>query len=477
MADTDNITFMDAVAMIRAFNNDPVCDILKSKYRQQSIFEITKTARKERVHSALLAWLFKENFENIPLNGLLSILYTNHIRQINLNGLSDNTSSYASKIFKPQHDIIEHLKNQAIIQNSTYSISNVETECPIPSLSNKRDKKSNQYIDLLIECTSPKEESLIILIENKIYAGETQIEVSPEHEAEIKAIGGNPSIKKGGEKTCGQTLAYFNHFRNSNPKAKVLYVFLDPASSLEMDLATVLPKCECKGFIHITYQDLMDRILIPLRDNRNLNPRIKSIIADYISCLGATLIESEDDNDYKSTENLKAMAMDKETRELLQEFWTEHETLIMAALDSLTDDVNTEEKTRKQIKDAVTAIRSRNHDRYQFTYKSTIYPPDHNKGYKKGALLLEMINVLKPSPLSILVGQFSKIFDHNGKAGILSTSDYNELVINSPSYKDRFIPLPSKNHPEIYVSNQWGQNEMAQIINWANSQGIEVSTI
>ena len=282
MEEVGKITFMEAMALIEAFNNDHKCDILSSKYKQQSIFEITKTARKERVHSAFLAWLFKENFENIPLNGLLSILYSRHIRQIHSRRDTNNDSiSYSSKTFQSQHEIMEHLRNQAIIQNSTYSISNVETEYPIPSLSNKKDKKSNQYIDILIECTSPKEGSMSILIENKIYAPETQIEVYPEFESDIKAIGGNPSETKAGKIKCGQTLAYYNHFSKRSPMSKILYVFLDPSSSLEMDLATSLPKCECKGFIHITYQDLMDKILIPLRENRSLNPRIKSIISEY----------------------------------------------------------------------------------------------------------------------------------------------------------------------------------------------------
>ena len=462
--------------MIETFNNDQNCDILKSKYKQQSIFEITKTARKERVHSAFLAWLFKENFENIPLNGLLSILYTNHLRQIHPLKNTDNTTvSYASDIFQSQHEIMEHLRNQAIIQNTTYSISNVETEYPIPSLSNKKDKKSNQYIDILIECTSPQEGSLNILIENKIYAPETQIEIAPEFESDIRAIGGNPSAIKTGKIKCGQTLAYYNHFRKRSSMSKVLYVFLDPTSSLEMDLATTLPKCECKGFIHITYQDLMDKILIPLRDNRNLNARIKSIISDYIACLGATLIELEDDKDNKSNESLKAMAMDKETRELIQEFWAEHETLIMAALDSLTDDVNTEEETRKQIKKAVAAIRSRNHDKYRFTYKNILHD-NNQKGYKKGTLLLEMVKVLNPSPLNILVSQFENINDHNGKHGIISTGDFNNLVRTAKSYQDRFFPLPS-NNPDIYISNQWGQTEIGQVLEWATTQGITVSTM
>ncbi|MBD5250125.1 MAG: PD-(D/E)XK nuclease family protein [Barnesiella sp.] len=472
MPEIDNIRFDEAVAMIEAFNNDHGCNMLQSKYKQQSLFEITKTARKERVHSAFLAWLFKENFENIPLNGLLYILYTNHTKQLRAD-THQNQISYSSEIFKDQHNIIEHLRNQAIIQNTTYSISDVDTEYPISSISNKKGKKSNQFIDILLKCTSPKEEPLMILIENKIYANETQIEIDNEYLSDIISIGGNPSITKSGKKKCGQTLAYYNHFSKQHPNTNVLYVFLDPSSSLEMELATDLPKCECKGFIHITYQDLMDRILIPLRDNKNINHRIKSIISDYIACLGATLLEIEDN---KSKDSLKAMAIDKETRELLQDFWAEHETLIMAALDSLTDDINTEEDTRNKIKNAVAALRSYNHDKYQFTYKSRIYD-NNRKGYKKGELLYELIKVLNPTPLSSIVPQFTTILDHNKKSGVIDATDYNSLVIRAPSYTgNRFIPLPDTN-PQIYISKQWGIDEIPQVINWASTQGIEVTTI
>lgn len=472
MPEIDNIKFNEVVAMIEAFNNDHGCNMLQSKYKQQSLFEINKTVRKERVHSAFLAWLFKENFENIPLNGLLYILYTNHSKQLRT-GSHQSRVSYSSNIFKNQHKIIEHIRNQAIIQNTTYSISDVETEYPILSISNKKGKKSNQYIDILLKCTSPKEEPLMILIENKIYATETQIEIDNEYISNIKSIGGNPSTTKAGKIQCGQTLAYYNHFSKRHPNANVLYVFLDPTSSLEMELATDMPKCECKGFIHITYQDLMDRILIPLRDNKNINTRIKSIISDYIACLGATLLEIEDN---KSKESLKAMALDKETRELLQDFWAEHETLIMAALDSLTDDINTEESTRKQIKEAIAALRSYNRDKYQFTYKSHTYD-NNRKGYKKGELLYEIIKILDPKPISSIIVQFKKILDHNNKSGVISTTEYDTLVKESPSYKsNRFIPFPNTT-PQVYISKQWGINEIPQVIAWAATQGIDVTTI
>ena len=220
----------------------------------------------------------------------------------------------------------------------------------------------------------------------------------------------------------------------------------------------------------------MDRILIPLKENKNLDKRSKNIITEYIDCLGTTLTETEINGDSKqSNENLRAMALDKETKKLIQEFWTEHETLIMAVLDSLSEDVDTSETTRKEIKSIVSELRSRNKDKYTFVYKGEIYDDNH-KGLKKTNLLYEIIKVLSPTPLSALIPQFKGILDHNKKPGVMSAGDYNKLVKDSSSYEGRFNPLPEDN-PEIYVSNQWGKDQISQILEWANSHGIIINTI
>jgi len=427
MADVTDITFEQIVTMIESFSQDANCSRLKEKYRKSSLFEIAKVARSERVHSFFLAWLFRENFENIPLNGLLNIIYHNHITQIKKdNSNSADEISYSSHIFERQRGFIDSLRSQAIIQNSKYRISNVWSEYPIPSLSGKNNNKTSQYIDILIECSSTDNEKFYIVVENKVSAAETLIEVSKEKENDIIRLGGKSLIiSRKQYKLCGQTLAYFHYFNNEWFDKNLIYLFLDPSSSLDMESASCLPTCACKGFIHITYQDIMDKVLIPLKESPNIDDRSKNLINEYVDCLGTTLKRTETGSQKISKENLKAMALDKESKELIQEFWNEHEALIMAVLDALSDDNNTDKETRDKIKNAVSAIRagSRNTDRYSFIYNN------HTHGsFKKNALLYEIVKVLSPSKCSDLIDEFVKILDHNKKPGIISKNTYLKSI-------------------------------------------------
>lgn len=474
-----DLSFKDVMDMIEEFNLDSNCNKLKSKYNGQSLFEITKTARMETVHSAFLAWLFKENFENIPFNGLLSIIYKNHALQLEKLNKTNRTDdiSYASEIFEKQRSIVENLKNQAIVQNAKYTISRVDTEHSVPSLSGKQNNKSKQFLDIYIECTSSASEykPLCIVIENKVYANETEIEIQKGKEAEIKALGGETAIKANNDKNkCGQTLAYYHYFNNDEADKDIIYIYLDTSSPLEMQNAPILPKCACKAFIHISYQDIMDKILSPLKECENIDNRSKYKITEYIDCLGTTLKKNcDEENQNKNTkESLRAMALDKETKELIKNFWNEHETLIMAVLDSLSEDASTKEDTRNKIKTAVMALRSRNTDKYYFTFNGNTYN-NKGKGYKKNALLFEIVKALNPTSPSQLVSEFKNILDHNNKPGVISESDLDRL---SQSYKTRYKNYPESS-PLIYVSNQWGIDQMDAIINWAKSRDITINTM
>lgn len=468
--DSFRINYEYIASLIDSFNQDFSLNKLKSRYQNKSIFEITKTARTEKVHSAFLAWLFKENFNNIPLIGLLKILKLGHKRQLE-KSINKNAEklTYHSEIFKKHRDFLDNLPDNF----DGISIINVHTEYPIPSISGKRKHKSPQYIDLLLECKLSNGEVFYIVIENKVFADETKIQIAKKNEAEIIKIGGeNCIIEKNNKKLCGQTLAYFRHFRNERMDKYVIFAFLDPSSAIEIMDAESLPMSECKGYVHITYQDIMNEIIYPLSKLKDIDDHSRYMISEYLKCLGTTLYESDEVNCINQDKIQRAMAVDTETRELIKEFWEKHNTLIMATLDTLAQDPNIEEEDRDNIKSAISAIRSsRNHNKYVFSYEGVTFD-NEGKGFVKRNLLKEIISKISFAP-DYLINSFKDIKDYHGKCGVIGPSTFLDL---KNSYSNKFDPWPV-NNPEVYISLEWGIDNMKKMIDWAASEGIFITEL
>ena len=73
-------------------------------------------------------------------------------------------------------------------------------------------------------------------------------------------------------------------------------------------------------FVHITYQDLLDSVLQPLLDDDETPEEVKRVLKDYIDSL-CTLNDNE-----------KIIAIDMETKELLNKFFENYKDLILAVV-------------------------------------------------------------------------------------------------------------------------------------------------
>lgn len=134
--------------------------------------------------------------------------------------------------------------------------------------------------DILIKVYPSEEETpYYFVIENKVY--------SDEH--------------------TNQSTAYYNYYHRKFGE-RVFFVFLTlPQKLLRKNQKTTKP--DCKEFIPITYQDLMDSVLNKMSKEK--------LVEEYIQCLGLSYWQEE-----------KAMAYSNTLIEQLNDFWKENEEFI-----------------------------------------------------------------------------------------------------------------------------------------------------
>lgn len=93
----------------------------------------------------------------------------------------------------------------------------------------------------------------------------------------------------------------------------------------------------CHEFIQINYQDILDEILQPLLDDPIVSGIVKSRVREYVDCLsGYKKLSPMNDDKTVELKDSKAMAMTKETRKLLGDFWNNNKDLILASLQALS---------------------------------------------------------------------------------------------------------------------------------------------
>ncbi|AND63126.1 hypothetical protein AX766_01150 [Flavobacterium covae] len=282
------------------FKNDIDVQKLQNLYLTKSYLEILSVNRREISHSSFLAWLLDRNenhlLQNFPINKFLEIILIRGASQI---------ESYNSSFY-----------NSIITDNYTIKTLNI-----------KKEHKINSFgrIDILIELSliiNNNEHNLKIIIENKVSSTENN----------------------------DQTNSYFNYFEGIKQARDIhLYIYLTAIPSLKLNQLTE-PECNCKKFIQINYQDLVDRIIEPIL-NQNISENTRFILKDYLISLSQPSIMDTEENENKQKTKL-IMAFGKEEKELLTNFWKKNEKLIMTAMYAISIDDSQDEDIRETSKKA-----------------------------------------------------------------------------------------------------------------------------
>ena len=289
------------------FKNDVDVQRLQSLYFSKSFSEILSISRREISHSSFIAWLL-DNKEN----HLLSFFPIQKFLEIIILRCSTELEKKYPAFF-----------NSVLIDN--YSIK---------SLIVTKEKGLGKFgrLDIYLE--------LIILIEDE----EQKVKLIIENKVESK-------------ENNDQTNNYHQYFEENKTEKEInLYVYLTALPTLELN-QLIEPECNCKNFTQINYQDLVDYILEPIL-NQNISDKTKFIIKEYLQSLSQP---SLDDETIKQKQGL-IMALGKEEKELLSNFWKKNEKLIMSAMYAISTDDTQDEEVRETTNKALNALTSSNRD-------------------------------------------------------------------------------------------------------------------
>ena len=287
--------------LIISHNKDAQNRKMVAFYDRKSTMEKMGIARSETAHSAFLANLLKSD------NGLgleeSAIMWLLHI----LIEREDNATAYNSTSSKSP--IPTDVKAAVLSQTLKYDIEEITTEKVIDDVAHsyfavnykckKCDDRLDIYIKLKVNGLSVK--YLEIVIENKVLQDEN----------------GPKSKNSSGYDSLFQTQRYYTacSYNKSSDTAQ-LFVFLTPE---EVEEET---KAEDKHFIQISYQDVLDTIIIPQLDNNMLTSNERQELENYVDALNLPTLDIQ-------AKKRIVMAMTEEARIDRQTYLKKNKELII----------------------------------------------------------------------------------------------------------------------------------------------------
>lgn len=293
--------------LITKFNSDKEIIALREKYKEPTFFEIISKQRSENTYSSFLKWMFQSSSNDLnsvsPILLLLDILVKRGEEQ------------------KQQNKIVyidDNFKKQIVTRNFQLNSIDVETEKSVGVLVNELKKKWQETdnsvdqdllinkcqdrIDIFIKCHLENNQELQIIIENKIDSNEglNKKQVQTGCAVYDKSL---------------QTSRYYVATKRKNQETlKQLYVYLTPSLNNE---------CECANFIKITYQDVIDGIIVPMLSTTSLSSRARFFLEELKTELTFPSLEGS---------NVKSsIAISNENSERFNKIWERHGILIINA--------------------------------------------------------------------------------------------------------------------------------------------------
>ena len=287
---------------ITDFNSDKAIIALREKYKEPTFFEIISKQRSENTYSSFLKWMFQSSCTDLnsvsPVLLLLDIL----VKHSESSDLIENSfkNDIVTRDFKINNIEVETEKYIAELV-AELSLSNTELESEDID-KDKLIKKCKDRIDIFIKCALDNNEELQIIIENKIDSGE----------------GASKNKDNTGVKlydTSSQTNRYYYATkRKDSKKIKQLYVYLSPSKDAE---------CDCGNFIKITYQDIIDGIVVPMLATTSLSTRARFFLEELKTELTFPSLEGS---------NVKnSIAISNENTKKFEKIWNDYGQLIIDA--------------------------------------------------------------------------------------------------------------------------------------------------
>lgn len=285
--------------LLAAFNNNPRNTKIIEYIFRQNLFDMIGKSRHEMVHSRMIAELLagryfdlskkatlmhffdivvmraKEQGVNIPQEFCNAIL----TRSLQIDTLDEKQTEYPLCTYKKNKSIDKKERLDIYLRyNLAFAIKSNES---------KRGKKTIE-----------------IFIENKV--------LSREHNQ--------------------QTQTYYDTCVEGRTGLQ-LFIYLSPISHRDLSNYSSVPEnmkpvgADRFGnpvYVHICYQDILDKIISPLIEEKQMNKRDAVILEEYASCLELPALpddDNKDEKDYKvNAKELSIMAVSNYEEEILTEF-------------------------------------------------------------------------------------------------------------------------------------------------------------
>ena len=312
----DKLKLEEIEDLIINFNFDETVNQLNKYYATQTTWEIIKQSRRETSHTHFLSWFFgNKDFNADPNAGPIKRLIVLLLKW----SRNQKQAVFSNDLAKS-------------IYNGTFSIISykVESEKSIYVKSTK-PAYGDGSIDIFISVDATiedKNQKINIVIENKIDAPET----TKSFDDKGNLINLNKNKTTPISKVLYQTDAYYSYVTETYKGDINLFVYLKPTDCSLVVINSA--ECNCKKYIQINYQELLDYIIF----SRTYSEENAYRLNDYIKTLGQPSETDNDDIINNSNKKITIMAMENKEKELLRKFFENNEKLIRAAINALGDD-------------------------------------------------------------------------------------------------------------------------------------------
>ena len=207
--------------------NDSTYQGLKAYYEKTTVFNVLGVERNETRHSAFLCWLFNSNASH---------------------GLGEEPMKKLLRLYATKMNVDDSFRIMLMTGNYHLELTDIVTE---KSTSDERADKAKRkdrmdvWATMTLKDSAGNDQSLALVIENKIYSGEEDTQTKRYHQY-VASV-------------CGEDV-------------KPIEIFLTPSEAKG-------PACDT--FVHITYQELLDSVIQPLA-LLEMPDEALLIISDYI---------------------------------------------------------------------------------------------------------------------------------------------------------------------------------------------------
>jgi hypothetical protein len=279
--------------LLSSFNNNPRNSRVIEYIFRQNLFDMIGKSRHEMVHSRMIAELLAGRFFDLSKKATLMHFFDIVVMRAKEQGIN----------------IPQEFCN-AILTRSLQidSLDDKQTEYPLCTYKNDKRIDTKERLDIYlrynlafaIKSNDGKRGKKVIeiFIENKV--------LSREHDQ--------------------QTQTYYDTCVEGR-KGLQLFIYLSPISQRDLTNYSSVPEnmkpvgSDRWGnpvYVHVCYQDILDKVISPLIEEKQMNKRDAMILDEYASCLELPALP--DDDDKLSAKELSIMAVSNYEKEMLTEF-------------------------------------------------------------------------------------------------------------------------------------------------------------